>query len=113
MADNTAIAWKILFGEDFQTILDPNEPSNLPRIKADNLARLESLERFMNGQGRVLFEQWRVALRVGLLSLLETPDEACHCSSCVKLMRLRMIYKLWFEAQQILEVGDAKAVRND
>lgn len=101
--DFAKIGWNILFNEDPPEIPDPNNPANIPRFTAEKRARQESLERFMTGPGRVLFEQWRVALQAGLLSLLETQDESCHCSACIKLMRLKVIFKLWIEAQRVLE----------
>ena len=106
--DNTSIAWKILFNEDFERIPDPNDPANIPRLTAQMRERRESLERLMTGQGRVLFEQWRDRLKRGLLSLLVAPpstplDTSCHCSSCQQLREMRIIFALWLEAQRILE----------
>jgi hypothetical protein len=102
--DATSIAWKIIFNEDFEKIPDPNRPENIPLIAARKRERAESLERLISGTGRVLFEQWRGKLKSGLLSLLVSPDEnACHCSSCMQLRKLRMIFELWLEAQRVLE----------
>lgn len=102
--DATSIAWKILFNEDYTKIPDPNRPENLPYFTAQQRERKESLERLMSGTGRVLFEQWRVKLKTGLLSLLVDPERnICHCSPCITLRKLNMIFELWVEAQRVLE----------
>ncbi len=102
--DSTSIAWKILFSEDFEQIPDPNRPENIPYIAAKKRERAESLERLLTGTGRVLFEQWRGKLKRELLALLVAPDDgSCHCSACMILRKLRMIFELWLEAQRVLE----------
>jgi hypothetical protein len=102
--DATSIAWKIIFGEDYERIPDPNKPENIPYFTAQKRERQESLERLISGPGRVLFEQWRDKLKSGLLSVLVSPDDnTCHCSACMQLRRLRMIFELWLEAQRVLE----------
>jgi hypothetical protein len=107
--DATSIAWKILYNEDFEQIPDPNRPENIPLIAAKKRERAESLERLITGTGRVLFEQWRGKIKRELLSLLVAPDDgACHCSHCMTLRKLRMIFELWLEAQRVLEEKDGK-----
>lgn len=102
--DMTKIAWYILYGEEFEQIPDPNRPENLPYISARKRERAESLERLLTGPGRVLFEQWRGKLKRELLALLVAPDDgSCHCSACMILRKLRMIFELWMEAQRVLE----------
>jgi hypothetical protein len=102
--DWSLLAWKIVFNEEPEQIPDPNRPENLPYILAKKRERIESLERFISGTGRVLFEQWRVKIKKGLLALLVSPDDgACHCSSCILLRQLRMIFELLLEAQRVLE----------
>jgi hypothetical protein len=103
--DATSIAWKILFNEDSPDVIpDPNKPENIPRLNSIKWERKEALERFVSGPGRVLFEQWRGKLKRELLALLVAPDDnTCHCSSCMTLRSLRIIFGLWLEAQRILE----------
>ncbi len=102
--DLTSIAWRILYGEDYEQIPDPNRPENIPLITAKKRERSESLERLITGTGRVLFEQWRGKLKRELLALLVAPDDgSCHCSACMILRKLRMIFELWMEAQRVLE----------
>ena len=102
--DATSIAWKILYNEEYENIPDPNKPENIPYIAARKRERAESLERLISGPGRVLFEQWRGKLKRELLALLVAPDDlACHCSSCMSLRKLRIIFELWLEAQRVLE----------
>ncbi|MDD3984246.1 MAG: hypothetical protein PHU54_09995 [Candidatus Omnitrophica bacterium] len=106
--DSTQIAWGILFDEKYEDIPDPNKPENIPYFTARKRERAESLERLINGPGRVLFEQWRGKLKRGLLALLVAPDDpACHCSSCMMLRKMRIIFELWIEAQRVLEDGKA------
>lgn len=102
--DSTSIAWKIVFGEDYEQMPDPNRPENIPLILAKKRERAESIERLMTGTGRVLFEQWRGKIKRGLLALLVAPDDGtCHCSACILLRQLKMIFELWLEAQRVLE----------
>ena len=101
--DAVETAWRIVFNEDPPQMPDPNRPENLPYIAAKMRERRESLERLMSGTGRVLFEQWRDRIKKGLLALLVAPNESCHCSSCIELRELRIIFKLWLEAQRVID----------
>jgi hypothetical protein len=102
--DNTSMAWEILFNEKYENIPDPNKPENIPFFAARKRERAESLDRLLSGAGKVLFEQWRGKLKRGTLSLLVAPDDnTCHCSNCMELRKLRMIFELWMEAQRVLE----------
>ena len=51
-----ATAWKILYGEDYKSIPDPNQPENTAHLNALKKAERDALERFLNGQGKVLVD---------------------------------------------------------
>jgi len=95
------IAWKTLFGEEFEDIPDPNKPENTAFINAKKKENIERFKRFANGSGRVMFEQWQRELRSGMFELLNT-DIECNCVLSMQLYKLQYLLRLIVKAQNII-----------
>ncbi len=101
--DKMDIGWRILFGESAPKIFDPNVAANIPRKKAEDQRRHEGIQRFITGEGAELAGQWRVGIKSGLLSLLQSADATCHCPACLKLARIRILFNLFLETSEFLK----------
>jgi hypothetical protein len=101
------IAWKILFGDAFDRTLDPNDPVNVPVIKAKQRQQVEKFKAFMHGPGKVLFDQWQTELRGKMFGLLSREDTDCLCRACGELAEMRYLLKLIAKAQFVLEKTNA------
>lgn len=98
-----AIAWKTLFGEGYEDIPDPNQPENVPRIKAIRQQKIDAFRKFADGPGKVLFEQWQNELRVGMFDLVVNDADPCNCKLSVKTKQLQYLLKLICKAQAVLD----------
>jgi len=96
------IAWKTLFGEEFEDIPDPNKPENVPLINAMRKANIEKFKRFAGGTGKVLFEQWQKELRSGVFELLLNADNKCMCPVGIQVYKLQYLLRLIVKAQNII-----------
>jgi len=95
------IAWKTLFGEEFENIPDPNKPENTAYINAMKKANVDKFKKFANGAGKVMFEQWQRELRYGVHELLTTPID-CNCIMSLQLYKLQYLLRLIVKAQNII-----------
>ena len=98
-----ALAWYILYGEEYETIPDPNKPENVPYLKAKKKQRAQAFKNLMQGRGKVLFDQWKDKIRSTNLALLFIPQEnLCTCPACQLIREVRGILEIWIEAEQAL-----------
>ena len=98
-----ALAWYILYGEEYETIPDPNKPENVPYLKAKKKQRANAFKALLQGQGKILFEEWKEKVKRINLALLFIPKEnLCNCPSCQLIREVRNILELWIEAEQAL-----------
>ena len=98
-----ALAWKILYDEELETIPDPNKPENVPYLKAKKKQRANAFKALMSGSGKILFEEWKEKVRRINLALLFIPKEnLCNCPACQLIREVRSILELWIEAEQAL-----------
>ena len=105
------LAWKILYKEDREEIPDPNKPENLPYLKAKRKQKAEALSVLMEGQGKVLFENWYEKIKRLNLGLLFTPgSQLCNCPACEAIREIKAILEFWLDAEQILAENKKKEV---
>ena len=97
-----ATAWKILYGEDYKSIPDPNQPENTAHLNALKKAERDALERFLKGQGKVLVDRWTEKIKQGMVMMIASDTEDCSCATCMKLKQLRSLFELLMEAQEVL-----------
>lgn len=93
--------YKVMFGDEPETFLDPNKEENQAVIKAQREAAKEEYKMFWNSTGKPLLERFQAKLRVGLFDLLKS-DPECSCESCIKIRELSTITKMLAEAEMIL-----------
>ena len=99
----TALAWKILYNEEYESIPDPNKEENVPYMKAKKKERSEAFRRLMEGPGKVLFAEWKKKIKQVNTALLFIPaTQLCTCHACMLIRGIRGILELWLEAEQSL-----------
>lgn len=97
------VAWKVLFGEDYEDIPDPNKPENSAYINAKRKENIEKFKRFVEGPGSVIFEKWQSRVRVGIFNIMTRDHSGCTCGLTYEVDRLQFLFKLLAEAQAITE----------
>ena len=106
MADDlsaVALAWKLVFNEEYEEIPDPNKPENTAYFNARQQERKDSIKRFLNGSGKVLYDRWNNDIKKETMSLLFMPKEKyCTCAACLILRDLRSKVEMVLEAEKIL-----------
>ena len=65
-----SIVWKALFNEDLPDMPDPNKAENEPYYRAKQQTEIDSLKRFVEGHGKILFDQWQAEIRAGMFHIL-------------------------------------------
>jgi hypothetical protein len=101
------IAWKALFGDDFETSLDINKPEESATVNAMNKAKREDFKKFAEGYGKVLFDQLQSDIRMGMFDLL-TKDTICndgHCLTTRKIEQMQHTLKIITKAFSIISVN--------
>ena len=99
----TAIAWKVLYNEDFEEIPNPNLPENSARINVERKQRREAISRFVTGQGKPIFDEWRKQIKSKNLALISTPDKLmCLCPACNQIRDIRSRLEMILEAEMVL-----------
>jgi len=88
------MAWKVLYGEDYSTIPDPNKPENTAYLKAVSQRRKDDIELFMKGPGRVLFDDLSRELKGLNVYLFSLTDALCSCEACKTIMKMQQTLKL-------------------
>ena len=96
-------AIKTLFGEDVEHIPDPNKPENVPVIKALKKQQIDSLKLFIEGPGKVLFQDWQNELRADMFKILIEEPTDCGCVLCSKRNQMQYLLKLIVKAHSLLE----------
>ncbi len=97
------IAWKTLFGEDFEDMPDPNKPENVAYYKAKQKEKAEKLTRFFKGPGNILFEKWQARVRSGMFSLMTQSIPHCECNLSKEIRELQYLVKLLAESTMVME----------
>lgn len=93
----------VLYGEELETVPDPNQPENVVHYKAKSRERAEKFKRFMVGEGSVLFAEWRKKVRTNQARLLSIPEkDMCKCDACIIIRDTRKYLELLLEAEQLL-----------
>jgi hypothetical protein len=97
--------WKLLFGEDFPDIPDPNLPENVPHYKAKLKQKREQFKTFAEGVGKPLFEQWQGEMRAGLFTLITKEDMLDN--EVIRLLdKIRDRAKMMAKAQSLINEDD-------
>ncbi len=101
-----ALAWMVLYGEEFERTPDPNKPENMPYFKAMAKERREKLRRFVGEVGKPVIDLWKKQLREQNLVLLATPyDKMCNCPACLLLRQVKPKLEMITELEMILAEG--------
>lgn len=86
-----ALAEKVLYEQDDEYQLDPNNAADSAAFNALQKQQAENLERFVAGPGKVVFDMWRKEIRVFNLQLLTSNEsDKCTCDTCLKLRGIKM-----------------------
>lgn len=100
---NIAIAWEILFQDKYDEILNPNKPENTARANAEDKKKTADFRRFVEGQGKILFDTWKKDIREKVLLLLSNPKvDECNCTICSSVREIRYVLHLCISAEQII-----------
>jgi len=100
---NISIAWELLFDSKYDDILNPNLPQNTARMNAEQKKKANDFKKFVEGEGRVLFDQWKKDIREKVLQLLSNPKvDECNCHICSSVRELRYILHLCISAERII-----------
>jgi hypothetical protein len=97
-----ATAWRILYGEAYESIPDPNQPENTAHLNALKNAEKDALERFLNGQGKVLVDRWTDKIKQGIVMMIASESEDCSCATCTRLRGIKSLFEMLMEAQEVL-----------
>ena len=95
------IVWEILFGEPFEKYPDPNQPENTAHLSAMAKAERNRMKAFVEGPGKVLIDRWKKQIRANTIELLST-ETKCDCELCWKTRKIKNIFELVLEAEEIL-----------
>ena len=103
MKNSIQLAWRILYGEDYESIPDPNQPENTAHLNALKKSETDALERFLNGSGKVLVDRWTDKIKQGMVLLISSELATdCSCATCMKFRQLRSLFELLMEAEDVL-----------
>ena len=103
MDSNLTVAWRLLFDEEYDNILDPNKPEDTARMNATEKKKATDFKKFATGQGKPLFDRWKKDIREKILQLLSSPEiDECGCKICSSVKELRYILHLCISAEQII-----------
>jgi hypothetical protein len=100
-----AIAWKVLFGDEFEDMPDINKPENTAYVNAVQKAKKEDFKRFTEGYGRVFFDQLKLDVQKGMFELL-TKDTTCGDGNCLiskKIEEMQYTLKLISKAMSVIK----------
>ena len=95
------VAWRVLYGQGMEEIPDPNKPENTAHLNAIKKAEKDALERFLNGQGKVLVDRWTNKIKQGIVMLITSDGGDCSCPTCMKIRDIRSLLELLMEAQDV------------
>ncbi len=99
----TALAWKVLFDEEYRHTPDPNKPENTAFFNAKKKRQVDQLKQFIDGPGKVLFERWKDKIKKNTLALICNPEvQKCSCSTCLLAREIQAIFSLLLEAEEAL-----------
>ena len=102
--DFTKLGWRILFGEDYESIPDPNLPENTAVINAKQQGRRDELLKFVEGAGKPLYERWSDKIKRDTLALIVSPlSQDCNCMNCLQIKKIQYLFELLLEAQEVIE----------
>ena len=97
------IAYKVLFNEEYDTVLNPNLPENTARMSAEQKKKSNDLRKFAEGTGKILFDKWKNDIQKNLLQLISNPKiEECGCLSCILIREVRSKLHLLIDAEQTI-----------
>lgn len=97
------IAWRTLFNEFPQKMLDPNQPENHPRIIAEREQARQRLQVFVEGLGKPFFDLAKEGIRNDMYKIIISPDDDCNCKTCMKIREIGHTLKMIVKAESIIE----------
>jgi hypothetical protein len=98
-----ATYWRVLYGEEYEQIPDPNKPENTVWHRAKKQERATKFKNFVKGPGSVLFDEWQKKVKQDIAALLAIPPQSlCNCPACMIVRDTRKYLELLVEAEQVL-----------
>ena len=99
-----ALGWKILFGDEYELMPDPNLPENTAFLNALKKKRKEEFRNLREGAGKVLFEEWSNRIKIAMLvTMLAPEEELCNCSICQKIKSVQVLLTAMIEVEKVLQ----------
>jgi len=115
MEDNKSIpmegvlGWKILFGDEYEPMPDPNLPENTAFLNALKKKRKEQFRNLREGPGRVLFEDWGNRIKVTMLAAMLAPEgKLCVCEICQRIKSVQSLLTAMIEMEKALQEPKGK-----
>jgi len=106
LADKKKVLWNLLFNEELERGLDPNDPANAVRIKVEKEREAERVKKLKGG---ILYEQLEQQIKKGVLSILQAPATTnCGCPSCNLIRGVNTLVEFWLNLEGILEKGQER-----
>jgi hypothetical protein len=99
---NINLAWKLLYGEEPESVPDPNKPENAARIKALAKRKRDELDVLFRGPGKPIFELFLKRIRTQNMTLFGLPD-LCTCPACELIREMQSTLRMWIGIEQILQ----------
>ena len=65
-----SIIWKIIFGQGFETPLDPNQAENIPRIKAEEKQQQQAVQIWLDQGGQAVLNKMAKEVQNKIAQLL-------------------------------------------
>jgi len=96
------LAYFVLFGDTPDQDVNPADPANFPRIKAERKKKVKDLKKFWEGPGSPLMDRWKQKIRMNVNDLFTSPDPNCTCETCSKIRNITSILRVLAEAEAVL-----------
>ena len=97
------IWWKILYNEEVERLPDVNKPENSAYLNATAKKKAEQIEKFVKGDGGVLFKEWQDRIRMAIKSIVMEDTLTPDCPVCNKILNIRTMANIITEAQFIID----------
>lgn len=95
------IAWATLFGDDLDTMLDPNKPENEARLNAEQKQKKESFRQFYTGPGKPFFDHVKYDIRMKMYNLIMLSEVDCKCELSNTIREMRIFLKMLASAESL------------
>ncbi len=98
------LGWKLLFGDDYEPMPDPNLPENTAFLNALKKKRKEQFRNLREGSGKVLFDEWANRIKITTLTIMLAPEDIlCGCKICQKIKSVQALFTAMIEMEKALQ----------